>query len=109
MAIAPTARAAGGRDCWWTGGLYLASPVVLVNTLTIGTEPLFVLLGSLGAFLLVRGLRGDSWRAMAGSGLFVGLACLARPIGVVLVVPGIAACLGASSAGRPCVGWRSRG
>ncbi|MBK8232057.1 MAG: hypothetical protein IPK72_16115 [Candidatus Eisenbacteria bacterium] len=69
-------------------------PVVLVNTLTIGTEPLFVLLGSLGAFLLVRGLRGDSWRAMAGSGLFVGLACLARPIGVVLVVLGIAACLG---------------
>lgn len=92
VAIALTARAAGGRDSWWTGALYLASPVVLVNTLTVGTEPLFVLLASLGALLLVRGLRACSWRTMAGSGLLVGLSCLARPIGVVLLVIGVVVC-----------------
>ncbi len=89
--IGHAARSFGSKRPWMIGALYLTSPVVLVNTLSIGTEGLFVPLAAAGAWLLVRGLRRASPASMLGSGIAIGLATLARPIGIVLCVGGLLA------------------
>jgi 4-amino-4-deoxy-L-arabinose transferase-like glycosyltransferase len=88
IGIGLAARLQGSRAPWMIAALYLASPIVLVYMPVIGTEPLYLLLTSYAALLLVLGIRRHSAAALVGSGLVAGLAALVRPIGIVL-------CLGA--------------
>jgi 4-amino-4-deoxy-L-arabinose transferase-like glycosyltransferase len=89
IGIGLAARMQGARNPWVAGALYLASPIVLAYTPAIGTEPAFLLFVAYSAYLLVRGLRRSSTVALVGSGLLMGAATLARPIGIVLCVAGL--------------------
>lgn len=89
IGIGLTARMQGARSPAAIGALFLASPIVLVYTLAIGTEPMFILFVTYSAYLLARGLLRSSTTALVGSGLLTGLATLARPIGIVLCFGGL--------------------
>ncbi|MFN8549547.1 MAG: hypothetical protein U0527_16630 [Candidatus Eisenbacteria bacterium] len=89
--IASTARAMRVTHPWLVGALYLFSPIVIINTVSVATEAMYVLFTAAAASLLVRGVYRSSNGAIVASGLVCGLAALVRPIGVVLCVVGLAA------------------
>ncbi len=89
IGIGLAARRRGSRLPWVIGVLYLSNPVVLALTMSIGTEPLYLLVTIVAAWLLVLGIGRPSTPALAGSGLAAGIATLVRPIGIVLCFEGL--------------------
>ncbi len=89
IGIGHAARGQGSRIPWGIGVLYLTNPVVLALTMSIGTEPLYVLVTVAAAWLLVLGIRRPSTPTLAFSGIAAGIATLVRPIGIVPCLEGL--------------------
>ena len=70
------------------GFVIMMSPLFLEIFSSALAEPLFFVLGLLGFFLLVEYVGSPHYRLLIGASIAIGLACLARYTGFVLIISG---------------------